>query len=90
MATEDRQVFNPVTLTHNDLNQVIFIYTAPHYNRTELIQNRFVSVVMETVKEQYLLSVLIKGQSFTFGLGQGYWKRWTLQKSSATATTLSL
>ncbi|PWA14737.1 hypothetical protein CCH79_00014460 [Gambusia affinis] len=26
----------------------------------------------------------------TLGLGQGYWKRWTLQKSSATATTFSL
>lgn len=28
--------------------------------------------------------------SLTLGFGQGYWKRWTLQKSSATATNLSL
>lgn len=28
--------------------------------------------------------------NLTLGLGQGYWKRWTLQKSSATATILSL
>ena len=29
-------------------------------------------------------------ESLTLGFGQGYWKRWTLQKSSATATSLSL
>lgn len=30
------------------------------------------------------------GGEGTLGLGQGYWKRWTLQKSSATATTVWL